>query len=474
MTHRASHSRIRARSLRRHLMNWLFKPLLALLFLSATAGYLAALELANSTYDRVLIERAHLLASRLNIIPEGRTPRPRDLLPDAAPAEQAGHPRFRLFTASGQAWIGNANLPQPSPANLTLGEPKLSNARLDDRDIRLLSLRFVSHYPKPGTEYVLVMAEFSDERLFLGRSIVANIVVPQFIFVLIAAVAVWFGLKRGIEPLETLRRAVAARRSDDFRPLDTAMAPDEVRPLILEINALIERLETVLDSQHRFIANAAHQLRTPFAGLRAQAELARREATSPTLRASLEYICESTARCSRLVNQLLSLARNVPLPGDARMDWIDLNAIAEDSVREWVNAALPKDIDLGFEGPGHPLMMRGDEAALRDLISNLLDNAIRYTPSGGRVTLRAGPGTELAVEDSGSGIPEEERERIFDRFYRGTDTGQIGSGLGLAIVKEVVQRHHGTLRVDVGPNAQGTVFTVRFNNPPSRPVPDSP
>lgn len=445
-------------SLRHHLVNWLFTPLYLLLLFSTVTGYIAALKLSNQPYDLVLTERARLMASRFDLIPEDVRPTQADLLPDGA-----GHLSFTLFDAGERPLLGNAILPRPRPADLAATGPRLRSTSLGGEKVRLLTLRFRTTRRTPGAEYVLVMAEPVKDRLFLGRSILGNIVIPQFIFILIAGFAVWIGLKRGFEPLEHLRNAVAKRRGDDLSPLDEAMAPGEVRPLIREVNALIERLKGMMEQQKRFVANAAHQLRTPFAGLRAQAELARREEVPPAIRTSLEGICEAAGRCSRLVNQLLTLARNEP---DARsndaMSDLDLNRIAQETAMDWVPEAIAKDIDLGFEGADMALPLRGDEGALRDLIGNLLDNAIRYTPPGGRVTLRTGPGPWLRVEDNGPGIPPEERGKVFDRFYRVAGSGQPGSGLGLAIVHEAAQRHRARIVVESGEGGRGTVFLVRF------------
>jgi two-component system sensor histidine kinase TctE len=445
-------------SLRHHLVNWLFTPLYLLLLFSTVTGYIAALNLSNQPYDLVLIERARLMASRFDLMPEEARPTQADLLPDGA-----GHLAFSLFDADGVALLGNATLPRPRPTDLAAGGPRLRSTSLGGEKVRLLTLRFRTTRRAPGTEFVLVMVEPVKDRLVLGRSILGNIVIPQFIFILIAGLAVWIGLKRGFEPLEQLRRAVASRRSDDLSPLDEAMAPGEVRPLIREVNALIERLKGMMERQKRFVANAAHQLRTPFAGLRAQAELARREEVPAAIRVSLDGICEGAGRCSRLVNQLLTLARNEP---DARTDdaftELDLNRVAQDTAMDWVPEAVKKDIDLGFEGAGVALPLRGDEGGLRDLIGNLLDNAIRYTPPGGRITLRTGPGPWLRVEDNGPGIPPDERGKVFDRFYRVPGSGQPGSGLGLAIVAEVAQRHRAQVEIDAGADGHGTVFSVRF------------
>jgi len=445
-------------SLRHHLVNWLFTPLYLLLLFSTVTGYIAALKLSNQPYDLVLTERARLIASRFDLISEDTTPSHDDLLPDAA-----GHMTFTLFDANVTPLLGNATLPRPRPLDLSAEGPRLRSTSIGGEKVRLLTLRFRTTRRTPGSEYVLVMAEPVKDRLYLGRSILGNIVIPQFIFILIAGFAVWIGLKRGFEPLENLRRAVSQRRGDDLSPLDEAMAPGEVRPLIHEVNALIERLKAMMEQQKRFVANAAHQLRTPFAGLRAQAELARREEGPPAIKVALEGICEGAGRCSRLVNQLLTLARNEP---EARLEEamteLDLDRIAQETAMDWVPEAVQKDIDLGFEGAGMELPMRGYEGALRDLIGNLLDNAIRYTPPGGRVTLRTGPGPWLRVEDDGPGILPEEREKVFDRFYRVAGSGQPGSGLGLAIVHEVAQRHRARIVVESGEGGRGTAFLVRF------------
>lgn len=452
-------------SLRHHLVNWLFTPLYLLLLFSTVTGYIAALKLSNQPYDLVLSERARLMASRFDLIPDGAAPTQADLLPDGA-----GHLIFTLFDAADRPLLANAALPRPRPHDLVADGPRLRSTTLGGEKVRLLTLRFHTSRRTPGAEYALVMAEPVKDRLFLGRSILGNIVIPQFIFILIAGLAVWIGLKRGFEPLERLRNAVSKRRSDDLSPLDEAMAPGEVRPLIREVNALIERLKAMMEQQKRFVANAAHQLRTPFAGLRAQAELAKRETASPAVRTALEGICAGAGRCSRLVNQLLTLARNDPgARNDKAMIDLNLNRIAQETAMNWVPEAVKKNIDLGFEGAETALFLHGDEGGLRDLIDNLLDNAIRYAPPDGHITLRAGQddGVWLSVEDSGPGIPVEERNRVFDRFYRLAGSGQPGSGLGLAIVDEVARRHGATVAIGTAEGGTGAVFTVRF---PTRPA----
>ncbi|MCP5278968.1 MAG: sensor histidine kinase [Thiobacillus sp.] len=448
-------------SLRHHLVNWLFTPLYLLLLFSAVIGYIAALKLSNQPYDLLLTERARLIASRFDLSPEQVVPEAAELLPDGAE-----HLSFTLFDADHKPLLGNATLPRPRPRDFAQKGPWLRNTSVSGEKVRLLTLHFQTTRRTPGNNYVLVMAEPIKDRLVLGRSILANIVIPQFIFILIAGFAVWIGLNHGFEPLERLRRQVASRRRDDLSPLDESQAPGEIRPFIREINHLMERLKAAMDSQRQFVANAAHQLRTPFAGLVSQAELAKREQAPPTVREALEGICLGAKRCARLVNQLLALARNAPDVGlEERIERLDLARLARDSAARWVPEALAKGVDLGYEGSPTGVTVRGQESALADLVDNLVDNAVRYTPPGGHVTVSVGSeGNEpwLRVEDDGPGVPREMRDKIFQRFFRISGSTQPGSGLGLAIVREAAGHLGARVEVAEGVGGYGTSFLVRF------------
>lgn len=440
-------------SLRHQLVNWLFTPLFLLLLFSTVTGYMAAVNLSNKPYDLVLLERAKLLASRYVLHVEGK----------AGPTFSEDDKAFRysVHDEQGRKLASSGQLPSPRPADFNLSQPGLRDTQFHGEKLRLVTLRVI----RPGGEAMLVQAaEPVEARQILGRSILGNIVIPQLIFIVIAGIAVWIGLKRGFEPLERLRREVAERPRDDLRPLDDSRAPGEVRPLIQEVNALISRLQTMMDAQRRFIADAAHQLRTPFAGLKAQAELAKREQVAEPVRDALERICVSAQRCSHLVTQLLTLARNEPeARRSAPLEMLDLHRISQEIAAHWAPAALHKNIDLGFEAEQRQCPVKGDEASLRDLLDNLLDNAIRYTPAGGRITVRAGYGdaTWLEVEDDGPGIPVDQRERIFERFHRIPGSDQPGSGLGLAIVQEVAIRHGAQVEILDG-QFGGSLFRVRF------------
>jgi two-component system sensor histidine kinase TctE len=448
-------------SLRQHLVNWLFTPLYLLLLFSTVIGYIAALKLSNQPYDLLLTERAWLMASRFDLASEPGMPGETDLLPSGD-----SHLFFTLFDAGHKPLLGNASLPRPRPRDFSVAGPNMRNTSLGGEKVRLLTLYFHTKLRTPGKEYVLVVAEPIEDRLSLGRGILGNIVIPQFIFILIAGFAVWIGLNHGFEPLERLRRRLASRRRDDLSSLDESQAPGEVRPFIREINCLLERLKGSMEGQRQFVANAAHQLRTPFAGLVSQAELAKREEAPPAVREALEGICLGAKRCARLVNQLLALARNAPdIALEEKVECIDLARLSRDSAARWVPEALKKEIDLGYDGPPGGVTVRGLESALTDLVDNLVDNAVRYTMPGGHVTVGVGEdekGPWLRVEDDGPGIPPEMRDKVFLRFYRLAGSAQPGSGLGLAIVREAAEHLGARVEVADGPGGVGTSFLARF------------
>ncbi len=452
-----------ALSLRNHLVNWLFTPLFLLLLFSIITGYIAALGLSNRPYDLLLIERGRLLAGQLD--PQ----RPEHAAQVLARAGALGL-RGALFDGNGGLVAGDPTLPRPRPIDLADAEPHLHDVTIGGDRMRQLTLRLDA---PPATGFALQVAEPIGERLDLSRRILGNIVLPQVLIILVVGLAVWIGLKRGLAPLERLRRHLAQRPRDDLQPLDEAAAPSEVRPFIREINQLLARLGISLEGQRRFVADAAHQLRTPIAGLRAQAELASRDAPEGPLRANLEGICQGADRCARLVNQLLALARNEPQSlAAAPTELLDLHRLGREAALRWSPEALARRIDLGLEADERQLPLRGDEAALNDLLDNLLDNAVRYTPAGGRVTLRLGydDGAWLRVEDDGPGIPEALHAKVFERFWRQPGQAQPGSGLGLAIVAEVALRHGAQVRVETGPTERGTAFVVKFPHHASVPA----
>jgi two-component system sensor histidine kinase TctE len=325
------------------------------------------------------------------------------------------------------------------------------------------------------------VAETLEKRSRLANEIIKGVILPQFVILPLAVVLVWFALSRGIKPLSRLQKRIRKRESSDLSPIDEGDVPDEVAPLVRAINGLLARLDQSMSTQKQFLADAAHQLKTPLAGLRMQAELAARDIDTGTtnaesLKSSLQQIAWSSQRAAHMVNQLLAMARAEDRGQALRKQPLNLADIVMETVRDFVPRAMEKNIDLGYEGPegAAGAGLNGQPVLIREMVRNLVDNALQYTPAGGTVTARVvadsfGQVVVLQVEDTGPGIAEHERERVFQPFYRSPDTMVDGSGLGLAIVREVAQQHGAEISVadaqaralaaGTGP---GTLITVRF------------
>ncbi|MBI2312950.1 MAG: sensor histidine kinase N-terminal domain-containing protein [Betaproteobacteria bacterium] len=451
-------------SLRSQLINWLFTPLFILFLFSLISGYVVAITSANRPFDRALLQRAQSLAAQLRL--EGGGPQKPGIRSQTRKQLGAEGYLFAIVDSDGEMLGGNAAFPRPSPTDFERDQPSYRNHELDGRKLRIVNLRYTLEGAYPEQHVVLQVAESTAEREALTRSILANIVIPQLLVMALAGLAIWYGVGRGLTPLKRLRDEVSRRPAHDLRPLDEETAPEEVRPLIHAVNELLWRLAAVIESQKRFVADAAHQLRTPFAGLKSQAELLLRESDPGPIKHGVRQMLVSAERCNHLVTQLLVLARNEPgALAAAPLVPVDLRALARDTAASWVPRAVDKAIDLGFEEEEAPLWIRGNGDSLREMINNLIDNAIRYTPAGGQVTVsvRGEPDSvALTVEDTGPGIALEHREKVFERFYRVLGSGEEGSGLGLAIVREVAQAHHAGAGIAEGRDGIGTVFTVQF------------
>ncbi|HEY6772802.1 MAG TPA: ATP-binding protein, partial [Oxalicibacterium sp.] len=273
---------------------------------------------------------------------------------------------------------------------------------------------------------------------------------------------------QGLAPLRKLQHEVGMRSHLDLSPIHATDVPGEVEPLVGAVNDLMTRVDAVLGFQERFIADTAHQLRTPVAGLKAHLELALRETDFTQVQRALGHLYTSAERLSRLVSQLLSLARNEPHNVVANFQPFDLNQVALRATQDWVPHAYKKDIDLGFEASEKPVQLNGEAVRVTEMINNLVDNAIRYTPSGGHVTVRILQDEEsahLIVSDDGPRIPVEERQRIFERFHRLLGTHEEGSGLGLAIVHEIATLHNAAIALEDDTDGVGNTFTVSFPIP---------
>lgn len=454
----------RIRTLRSQLIAWLAAPLIVLWMISTTIDYDVSKRFVNLAYDRALLEAALDIGRQVKFVND----RVYVDLPEFAVQMLRSRESGRLFylvTSPGGDFItGEPDLPGPD-------EDTPDRVRYYDQVYRGLEIRAVAVrvpvQPGSGRGAVQVLvAERVTVRSEFARQILLRMIVPQGLLILAAALAVWFGVGRGLGPLVNLRREIEQRSHLDLSPLPKEEAPQEVEPLIRAMNDLLARLSAAIAAQQRFIADAAHQLRTPIAGLKTQTELALRQTEREEQQATLNQLRTATEQMTRLVNQLLALARAEPAAEhDIAMQPLDLDSLVREVTAEWVPRALERNIDLGYDSPGSPLRFAGNDFLLREMLNNLLDNAIRYTQPGGQVTARLtarNGNLTLSVEDNGPGIPAAERERVFERFYRVLGTGTEGCGLGLSIVREIAQKHGAKITLDDGRNGTGTLIRIEF------------
>ena len=431
----------------------LLPPVATLLVAGAVAAYFLSLEPASDAYDQALVDVGIALGERIRSAGDAVS----FDLPGAAEqvlrTDKYDTIFYHVRHADGSALAGDPGLP-PVPSNQ---EPEDGVIAYDGvyrgRNIRVVALLV----PCGGRICTVQVAETTNKRNKLARNIVLSSLVPELLITLATLAIVWFGVKRGLAPLETLSAEIRSRSARDLRPIDPGHAPEEARPLVGALNQVFGQVAESSSNQQRFLANAAHQLRTPLAGLQAHTEIALAQDVPEAHRAQLEQVHRATIRTARLANQLLALARAEP--GGYRADAfsrVNLRTVVEDAADEWVHRALVKEVDLGFDLAD--AQVSGDALLLREALANLIHNAIEYAPSGGRVTVRTGMLDQrpfLDVEDDGPGIPPAEREKVLERFYRVPGTVGTGSGLGLSIVREIAAAHDAQFRIGAGEDAGG-------------------
>ena len=466
------------RSLFGEILDWMLTPLLLLWPVSLALTWLVAQGLANKPFDRALEYNVHALAQLVSVA-NGKVqfnlPQPAS---EILRADDSDIVYYQVLGPGGEFLSGERELPEPPSDEV----PQSGEARLRDAEMRGIDIRVAYTWvrlPLRDTPVALVqVAETREKRSVLATEIIKGVMLPQFVILPLAVLLVWLALARGIQPLNQLEQRIRERSPDDLSPLDDRTVPLEVAPLVSSVNDLLTRLGDSLATQKRFLADAAHQLKTPLAGLRMQADLAQREGTSTEeLKRSLQQIGRSSIRATHTVNQLLALARAEGSGvGIARVP-CDLAKLTIEVVRDSVPRALDKQIDLGYDGaqPGAPgVWIDGNPTLLKELVRNLVDNAINYTPSGGgqsaMVTARVLPDTFahvvlFQVEDTGPGVPQTERDLVFQPFYRALGNEADGSGLGLPIVREIARQHGAEVLVeDARPGAAmpGARFGLRF------------
>jgi two-component system sensor histidine kinase TctE len=309
----------------------------------------------------------------------------------------------------------------------------------------------------------VTVAETINKRRSMIRYIVLAVVTPQILLIFVVCFYIWIGIKSGLHPLNALAREIAQRSPQDLTLIPDSRVPLEVRILTHTINNLLQKLASAMVAQRGFIENAAHQLRTPLSGLKIQAERALRIHDLAAMQPALVHIKNCADQVSHLNTQLLMLARSeAVMESVQKFSPVDLYALSREICMDWVPKALEREMELSFDGPIEPVFVQGIQTLLRELLINILDNAIRYGRRQGQilVTLKATPYPILIVEDNGPGIPESELDKIFERFYRIPGSPGEGCGLGLAIVKEIADLHKACVRVEQVACSGGTRIEV--------------
>ena len=447
-----------SRSLRYRLLSRLIPSLLTVLIVGTLVSYIIALNYSTRAYDRALRDSAMAISAQIRSTP-GHTVLD---LPSVAQkillTDKYDHIYFMVLGPNDEFIAGHQGLPTPS------SRPQKKNTYYDGQ-YRGKMVRIAALYtPTINGEIKVMVAETLVKRHNLMDEILLGMLIPEILLAAVAIVLVWFGVGHGLAPLNQLRQEIATRSSQDMRPVPETHVPEEVRTVVHELNGLLERLNETLTAQRRLISDAAHQIRTPIAALQAQLDAALRETNPDELRASLQRIHASAGRTAHLTHQLLTLARVEPggqTPSEPHP--LDLSELVRNSAADWMPLALEKNIDLGFEL--EPALISGEPLLLGEMLSNLIDNALRYTPAGGRITIRTSQPQDVSlieVEDNGPGIPTAERSQVLKRFHRIAGSPGDGCGLGLAIVQEIARSHHGTIEIGLPPSGQGTLVQIRI------------
>ncbi|MDD2774604.1 MAG: sensor histidine kinase N-terminal domain-containing protein [Gallionella sp.] len=448
-------------TLRRQLLLWLTVPLSALWLISSTIDYNVAMEAANHAYDQSLLSKLIGLVKQV-VVENGQLVV--KLPPEAVAILRSSDQDkiyFQVQDAHNQFIFGYIDLPMPMSA-ITQGVPFYRDETYRGGNVRIISLNTQIE----GRNVLIQLARTTNKREETIAEMLVSMIIPQIVLVLMAMLSVWYAVGRSLTPLMQIRDEIIHRSHLDLSPVSHANVPLEIQPLIQGFNELIARLSGLLNAQQRFVADAAHQLRTPLAGLKAQTELALRLENPVEIHHSLQQMHTAAKQANHLIQQLLVLARAEPdAQQESLMRSFDLAELAKKITMTWIPRALHKKIDLGFEGDDSSATVHGNATLIGELLNNLIDNALRYTPENGVVTVRIVSQLDdliLEVEDNGTGIPIEMHDLVFNRFFRILGSNQEGCGLGLAIVREIANGHDTDVQLLSGGNNQGTLMRVPF------------
>ncbi|MGO4328564.1 sensor histidine kinase [Cupriavidus sp. 2TAF22] len=455
--------------LRNHLLRWLLIPLVIVWAVGFCISYVRTLEQANQAYDRTLLGSALAIAERVSV-QNGELSVD---VPYAALEMLETRSQDRIFYKVScldppKVFTGHEDLPDP-PRPPQDDAPLFLDAVYNAEPVRLVALRRPVYDARICGPLLIEVGETTGAREALSKRILVDASAMQLTLIVVAALLIALGVRRGLLPLRRIRDEIKGRDETDLTPIATQTVPREVVPLVEAINLHTQRQRQINEAHRQFIADASHQLKTPLAVLRTQAAQALAQSDAQRMRQIVEEIHDSTDATSRMIQQLLALARSEAghIVDDEELDLVEL---ARQASFDLLPQALDKRIDLGFDGSA-PVWMTGKALLLRELASNLVDNAIRYTPEGGKidvsVTRDAAGDAVLEVDDNGPGIPPDERDKVFGRFYRARGARADGCGLGLSIVKQIADRHGAHVELGQAPGNAGLRVRVRF--PSSRP-----
>jgi two-component system, OmpR family, sensor histidine kinase TctE len=442
--------------------------MLPLILLMAIAGSYFANRFANLAYDKTLYRTALALADQVEVDDNKLQVDLPQIAKDLLEFDEDDDLYFRIIGPNGDLVSTNSKLPKPNTLP-TADQHQFYNITLDNEKLRevvyVLPISTETNKASDTLVYVLV-GETLKKREKMTYEIILGMLIPQIIFGALISFVIFVGVKRNLMPLESLRTEMLNRPSSDTSPISLHQAPDEIKPLIDAFNALLDRIKLTMHKQQQFIADASHQLKTPLAGLKTQAEFAMREKDSSKIQHALSQINVASSHLAHMVNQLLSLTKAEP---DGviymKLERINLGQLAQSVTADWVMTALKKDIEIEFVNGAKSSFIDGNPALIKELINNLIDNAIRYSPEKSQITV--GLSSQINhlrffVIDKGIGISAENQHLVFERFYRVLGTHQDGSGLGLTIVKEIAERHGALVTlVSVGEN-KGCEVSVDF------------
>lgn len=435
------------RSIRQKLLFTLLGALLVAGFSTAAATFFSAQTEFSLFMDTHLKETAESLReSLLQAFRDGKHPERLTIVGDA----QSYHITVQVYdSTTNTVWVrqGNKHLPFTE-------EPGFTTEKLDGINWR--------SYSVAAGPLIITVGQDIAVRTQLAAASAFRVLQPLCFLLPFIAIAVWIVVGDGLAPLERTARSVARRSPTSLEPISTKGLPQELAGLVLNINSLLERLRESLSAQQRFASDAAHELRTPLTAIKLQVQLAQRAKTPEAQEKCFERLNEGINRATRLVQQLLTLARLDPDASAKTLTTVKLDLLAHSVAEDMTPIAQQKAITV--EAKSEPASTDGMEDAIRLMMANLTDNAIRYTPEGGRIEIRTytieQDQSVIEIADNGPGIAPEERQRVFDRFYRALGTKTSGTGLGLAIVKRIVDIHHGTIDISDGLDGRGTTFKI--------------